>query len=842
LVKFALDNGQPIDSALNGVLPIHAACCSNTNVAVVLFLIERGADVNARRLARKFSNEKGVQTVGTTGSTPLHFAAANGCLAVVDILLRHGAIVDMTDKYGSSPLSVAAARNHPDVASLLRQYSAMQRGVQDLTPDGEVKDVFADRRGSGDTHRGTVTPPRSSSGHQKDTRATRAPGQRRISLPSITESPSSPAISAPPRQSCDFDRMPQSTEPLVMSTAFIRSTPSQPTRNIASAQSRSEDRPSKSLIRDQSDWNLETVKDQTRRSMRRSHTTQVTESNVLPKSKGAAVIKRRKSMESAGFLSPRSALSVPRRKSFDQLTSLLKSDLKSRRSSDASTASQGTSSSGTTRTSNTSISDASDLAQEAAVDKGQGVSNKQINSVSKPRLASNMDRSAEKDKNMETRNDSDSDLPGSLFRRRTIQDTPGPKMETAVPRFNSMVPGIEAMTSSSSITEDGLPRHHGSSTVSLHDISAPRHSTGSISSGHSGSGTVNVSSRLSRMWSSSNSSSKENLRDGFISGSSSASNWNASEFGEACGEAAAQNLAGLDSSRARGNRTMDAVIQQQHEDEPQDQQQEQRQLGRDTSFGATSSHLRSRQGHASSLHANSAGTDNGDDDVAQGSSTANRLHAGTLTTTASYTHDKNDRISSSAHMQIPEALVGNSAEPVSRDSSSPSGLTDADNLSQPSALLTSPTTATIISTTTTTTTTTGADVSQSLGLSKDSARQNPTCPVCKAGCAQDKVIPIYGRGKEQVDPRSTTPKRPPGQRPEPLRNTNQAGFTLAAGQVTFTGTMIPPFMFSPFGIQYGGSYTGNIGPNGAVQTPQQAYISRMLFMLGTLILVGILLY
>lgn len=38
------------------------------------------------------------QTVGTTGSTPLHFAAANGCLNVVDILLRHGAIVDMTDK------------------------------------------------------------------------------------------------------------------------------------------------------------------------------------------------------------------------------------------------------------------------------------------------------------------------------------------------------------------------------------------------------------------------------------------------------------------------------------------------------------------------------------------------------------------------------------------------------------------------------------------------------------------------------------------------------------------------------------------------------------------------
>ncbi|KAG0364174.1 hypothetical protein BGX24_004746 [Mortierella sp. AD032] len=124
----------------------------------------------------------------------------------------------------------------------------------------------------------------------------------------------------------------------------------------------------------------------------------------------------------------------------------------------------------------------------------------------------------------------------------------------------------------------------------------------------------------------------------------------------------------------------------------------------------------------------------------------------------------------------------------------------------------------------------------------EAQHQNPTCPVCKAGCAQDKVIPIYGRGKEQLDPRSTTPKRPAGQRPEPFRNPNQTGFALGTGQVTFSGTMLPPFMFTPFGIQYGATYSGTIGGNGAVQTPMQAYVSRMFFMLGTLILVGILLY
>lgn len=63
--------------------------------------------------------------------------------------------------------------------------------------------------------------------------------------------------------------------------------------------------------------------------------------------------------------------------------------------------------------------------------------------------------------------------------------------------------------------------------------------------------------------------------------------------------------------------------------------------------------------------------------------------------------------------------------------------------------------------------------------------------------------------------RSTTPKRPAGQRPEPFRNPNQTGFALGTGQVTFSGTMLPPFMFTPFGMQYGATYSGTIGGNGA---------------------------
>ncbi|THH14465.1 hypothetical protein EW146_g5868 [Bondarzewia mesenterica] len=147
LVKYALSHGQPINSVLDGVLPLHAAC-SGGNELVVKLLIESGADVNAPRctifpvsllsqehvfgeralqfyyrernacvsgtgilLPRKYSSEKSRITsapiVGSSGSTPLHFAAANGHTAVVLTLLQHGARADRADKHGVTPEMVA---------------------------------------------------------------------------------------------------------------------------------------------------------------------------------------------------------------------------------------------------------------------------------------------------------------------------------------------------------------------------------------------------------------------------------------------------------------------------------------------------------------------------------------------------------------------------------------------------------------------------------------------------------------------------------------------------------------------------------------------------------------
>ncbi|KAI8060830.1 hypothetical protein BC940DRAFT_311198 [Gongronella butleri] len=126
--------------------------------------------------------------------------------------------------------------------------------------------------------------------------------------------------------------------------------------------------------------------------------------------------------------------------------------------------------------------------------------------------------------------------------------------------------------------------------------------------------------------------------------------------------------------------------------------------------------------------------------------------------------------------------------------------------------------------------------------------RNPTCPVCKAGCGKDKVIPIYGRGKEEKDPRNdpSIPTRPAGQRPPPLRDPNRPN-TSFFGQnmrgayhsrnVTFTGGI----GFFPFGISFNFPATGGGGAlDPQMQSQQNAFMSRLFLMVLSLIIVAII--
>ncbi|KAL0088521.1 hypothetical protein J3Q64DRAFT_1335741 [Phycomyces blakesleeanus] len=126
LVKFALDHGAPIDAVVNGFMPLQLACISDNNIAVVQYLIDRGAGVNAQRWSKKHSADKSQAVAGAIGSTALHVACANGCAKIVDLLLRNGAKVNVKDKYGSRPMDIAAAKHHAEIVKLLETFGSMQ--------------------------------------------------------------------------------------------------------------------------------------------------------------------------------------------------------------------------------------------------------------------------------------------------------------------------------------------------------------------------------------------------------------------------------------------------------------------------------------------------------------------------------------------------------------------------------------------------------------------------------------------------------------------------------------------------------------------------------------------
>jgi len=171
---------------------------------------------------------------------------------------------------------------------------------------------------------------------------------------------------------------------------------------------------------------------------------------------------------------------------------------------------------------------------------------------------------------------------------------------------------------------------------------------------------------------------------------------------------------------------------------------------------------------------------------------------------------------------------------------------------------------------------------------------SPECPVCKALVEEDKLVPLYGRGKDRIDPRSKNmpegeiPHRPTGQRPAtapqadannnfananananpwfmgtgvPLANARWGNYAFSAA----FGGLFPMLSFQvhgfpdaaayaqPAGFHYGyghghGFHGGHMGHAHGVhrQAPlgqqQQAdiYLKALLFMVGILVIASLL--
>ena len=74
--------------------------------------------------------------VGSSGSTALHFAAANGHSNVVRTLLLHGAHADRADKYGVTPEMLARENGKEGMAEVLKEWLANKD--RDLREAGEI--------------------------------------------------------------------------------------------------------------------------------------------------------------------------------------------------------------------------------------------------------------------------------------------------------------------------------------------------------------------------------------------------------------------------------------------------------------------------------------------------------------------------------------------------------------------------------------------------------------------------------------------------------------------------------------------------------------------------------
>ena len=123
LCQFLIENGADVNRSLpdTGETPLHSALCTTNRAAhdlVLKLLLANGANPNC---VTKASVETGsfMRDCRTKAETPLHRAAAFGTEETIQLLLDAGALVDVKDMNGDSPLTWASWNVRP--ASILRK-------------------------------------------------------------------------------------------------------------------------------------------------------------------------------------------------------------------------------------------------------------------------------------------------------------------------------------------------------------------------------------------------------------------------------------------------------------------------------------------------------------------------------------------------------------------------------------------------------------------------------------------------------------------------------------------------------------------------------------------------
>lgn len=76
-------------------------------------------NIEAARLLLEHGNPKMVNARQQGGWVPIHAAAQNGDLAMVELLLKHHADPKLANSDGSTPAMVAREKGHEELAALL---------------------------------------------------------------------------------------------------------------------------------------------------------------------------------------------------------------------------------------------------------------------------------------------------------------------------------------------------------------------------------------------------------------------------------------------------------------------------------------------------------------------------------------------------------------------------------------------------------------------------------------------------------------------------------------------------------------------------------------------------
>jgi ankyrin repeat protein len=127
--KALLEHGATVDTreSFGGQTALMWAS-ARRHPEMIDLLVTHGASIDARSTPRDYQRhvtaEGRPKSLDSGGFTPLLYAARENCIACVDMLLKHGADIDLPDPDGVSPLQVAIMNANWDLAKRLIEAGA----------------------------------------------------------------------------------------------------------------------------------------------------------------------------------------------------------------------------------------------------------------------------------------------------------------------------------------------------------------------------------------------------------------------------------------------------------------------------------------------------------------------------------------------------------------------------------------------------------------------------------------------------------------------------------------------------------------------------------------------